>query len=294
MTCFVGCSCPSEFGAGRCGLCSGAGALAAPAPGKPFLVMRPSLPRSRRCSPSGLGGFTLIELLVVIAIIAILAAMLLPALAMAKEKAKRTQCLSNLKQIHIAMSVYAMDNDDVLLPAWQQGIEFVQLVISPGNAQIAASVGLANTTNTANVWACPNRPGLPQVNSYNQYALGYQYLGGVTNWRNGVLSRDVPAASPIKLATSKPYWVLAAEANVKYTDQGWGADNPGGPKLPHPKRGANVPEGGNQVQVDGSAQWVKFENMSFVTGWGDTRRGVFYQQDLGALEPFRNLIKATP
>jgi prepilin-type N-terminal cleavage/methylation domain-containing protein/prepilin-type processing-associated H-X9-DG protein len=62
-------------------------------------------------------GFTLIELLVVIAIIAILAALLFPVFAQAREKARQTSCLSNLKQLGTAMQMYAQDFDELFPPA---------------------------------------------------------------------------------------------------------------------------------------------------------------------------------
>jgi prepilin-type N-terminal cleavage/methylation domain-containing protein/prepilin-type processing-associated H-X9-DG protein len=111
------------------------------------------------------GAFTLIELLVVIAIIAILAAMLLPALAKAKQKAQTTQCLSNLKQLNLCWVMYSGDNQELLVRNWSIGAQAAPCSWIVGDAAMDAPATQINNikngtlftyNSSLGIYKCPS------------------------------------------------------------------------------------------------------------------------------------------
>jgi prepilin-type N-terminal cleavage/methylation domain-containing protein/prepilin-type processing-associated H-X9-DG protein len=167
-------------------------------------------------------GFTLIELLVVIAIIAILAAILFPVFATARESARRTMCVSNLKQLGLATQLYVQDYDETF-PKLEDGSAARMTIANLLDPYIKTSKRNVNNLGgnlwpEDSVWRCPSgfTYDFGDVTSYYTVAYNWLYLTEVDSSKNFVPDWSAPSKYGI-WAWTQPGRSLAAVGSPSET-----------------------------------------------------------------------------
>ncbi len=163
-------------------------------------------------------GFTLIELLVVIAIIAILAAILFPVFARAREKARQTSCLSNLKQIALAALSYAQDYDEVT-------VMFAQSSVAPN---YDFHWLLEPYVKNSQIWDCPSNTAKFDINNVNKYgggSYGIAYSDICTYARGVALAQVAQPSDAIYFGDCSDHWLNTGPTTGVYGNHLLGRHN---------------------------------------------------------------------
>lgn len=225
---------------------------------------------------TGKRGFTLIELLVVIAIIAILAAILFPVFARAREKAKQSSCLSNVKQIGMGILMYIQDSDERLPVKWWYYQHSPGVAYPLNTNYMTWAEVIAPYVKNDQLFMCPDYAPAQNQMPYTTFPCAYNYNGAMPQYAGDYTTAGLDYA---------PMGDIKAPATTVMIYDGWTMDswwypadqaalisgNPGTQNFTTAywnivKRHN---DGCNQCYVDGHGKWVKTDVASHFTRAAD-------------------------